>query len=367
MRIYRSVLAVIGSMGLASLGTTAYAGGCGYGASAQKCQPGVVVHPGTAPVFDPMTVSIKQPLGHLRSVHFNRAPNVSITRVHAMGPTASLEDAPSGFTKGCHPTSTQYCRSGAGTPVHVELSQPPLVHAPVVARPMVQHVPAPRVVYTGQGFDPSKFQPRQYGTNDFTPGIAHVPTSYVDRSPARAQHALNASGAGGIAPGQGGPLVAQTPTAAIPGYVHTAHVAGNRSGYGYGVARHNVAPRGIVSAPAPVVQYAPTLPTTHYAAPAPVLAPTGHATAPVQTSTGLYASNVGADGTYWEKASGPTFFGDTLATQVICKRKLPQRTHNPVVGVPEPVCVNPQAHAAHGARHQGAPVLAGGPASRWSY
>jgi len=41
----------------------------------------------------------------------------------------------------------------------------------------------------------------------------------------------------------------------------------------------------------------------------------------------------------WEKVSGPTAFGDTIATSVICKRKVPTRTVNPVVGVPVPVRV----------------------------
>ena len=54
---------------------------------------------------------------------------------------------------------------------------------------------------------------------------------------------------------------------------------------------------------------------------------------------GSYGSNVAADGTYWEKVSGPTAFGDTVASTVICKRKLQTRTVRPVVGVPVPVRV----------------------------
>ena len=52
---------------------------------------------------------------------------------------------------------------------------------------------------------------------------------------------------------------------------------------------------------------------------------------------GNYASSVGQDGSYWEKVSGPTSFGSTVATSVICKRQLPSRVVNPVVGVPVPV------------------------------
>jgi len=86
----------------------------------------------------------------------------------------------------------------------------------------------------------------------------------------------------------------------------------------------------------------------------------GQATAPVLTQNGTYASNVGADGSYWEKVSGPTAFGDTIATQVICKRKLPTQVVNPVVNVPyavpTPVYCGPTPHKPH---H--------GHKSRWTY
>jgi hypothetical protein len=57
---------------------------------------------------------------------------------------------------------------------------------------------------------------------------------------------------------------------------------------------------------------------------------------------GTYGSTVGANGTYWEKVSGPTAFGNTIATSVICKRQLPKQVVNPVVGVPVPVPVPAQ-------------------------
>ena len=101
-----------------------------------------------------------------------------------------------------------------------------------------------------------------------------------------------------------------------------------------------------------------TLPGTYASAPAMGMSMSApmmgaQATAPVLTSNGTYASNVGADGTYWEKTSGPTFFGDTLATQVICKRQLPTQVVNPVVNVPyavpTPVATTcgPEPHAMH--------------------
>jgi len=45
-------------------------------------------------------------------------------------------------------------------------------------------------------------------------------------------------------------------------------------------------------------------------------------------------------GGYWEKVSGLTMFGDTVATSVVCRRQAPQKTSqilSPVYGVPQPV------------------------------
>lgn len=161
------------------LGTTALAGGCGGSFYGQNCAPSVVVRD-SRPVFDPVNVVINQPMGHLRSVHYSRSPNVSITRIHSLDQGPNLMDTPSGFTGGCHATSTRYC-SGE-------------------RRAIAAPTPAPVV-------DNSRFQPRQYGDATFVPGIAHVPTSYVDRSVENAQAALNSGRAvpqsrtlGGTAP-----------------------------------------------------------------------------------------------------------------------------------------------------------------------
>ena len=102
--------------------------------------------------------------------------------------------------------------------------------------------------------------------------------------------------------------------------------------------------------------------------PAPVLGPVmgmgprfGQAGAPVLQQSGpmagSYGSTVGADGTYWEKVSGPTAMGDTIATSIICKRKLPTRVVNPIVNVPVPVPVAvphgcETAPVKHGARYK---------------
>jgi len=355
MRIKFSVLAAVSSLSLAALATPAFAGGCVNGA--QNCNVGVKIMPSTPAQFDSMTVHTNHPMGHLRQVDFQRSPNVSITRVHGVGPTAALSDAPSGFTGGCHPTSTQYCRADAGTPVNVNFAPAPapVVAAPYVAAPVYNApvIAQPLRSYVGQGYDPSKFAPRQYGDNTFTPGIAHVPTSYVDRSPVNAQAALNSSRAVTQPLTRGGVTPAYGQTQPLPRGVGFAAPAQQR----------------IVTLPGTMI--APSLRTgrVNFAAPAPVIAPAfgRQATAPVLTQNGTYASNVGADGTYWEKTSGPTFFGDTLATQVICKRKLPTQVVNPVVNVPYavptpvPTC-GPAPHAVH----PGHNARYGQPTSRWT-
>ena len=194
MRIKVSVLATLSGLSLAAFSTPAIAGGCGFGASA-NCGVGVNVIPSEAPSFGPMTINNRNPMGHLRTIDFQRAPNVSITRIHGIAPTASLADAPSGFTGGCHPSSTQYCRANAGTPVSVQAAAPvysaPVSAAPIVSAPVVAAPVQTLRSWTGQGYNASNFQSRQYGDNTFTPGIAHIPTSIVDRSPVNTQTILN--------------------------------------------------------------------------------------------------------------------------------------------------------------------------------
>ena len=105
MRHLGKAALILGGLGLTFAATPAIAGGCGYG-GAQNCDAGVNVNMHGAPVFGPMSVNIEQPMGYLRSIEYTRSPNVTITRLHGMQPTASLADAPSSFTGGCHPTST---------------------------------------------------------------------------------------------------------------------------------------------------------------------------------------------------------------------------------------------------------------------
>ncbi len=133
------------------------------------CRVPVIVHHSEPAPIDPMIVSTSNPMGHLRRVSLSGSPHVNIMRVHGQIPSAALSDAPSAYTGGCNPTSTQYC--GQKT---TAMPAP----APYIAPPL------PRV-------DPASFRPRQYGTTSMTRGTALVPTSHVDRSHARATAALN--------------------------------------------------------------------------------------------------------------------------------------------------------------------------------
>lgn len=282
------IAAAISALGLLSVASAANAGNCG----GSTCSMNIQYTPTMAPKFGPMTVSNNNPMGHLRTVDFQRAPNVSIMRVHGMAPTVSLSDAPVGFSKGCHPQSTQYCRQGG-------------VSAPT--RPQYNAVVTPAPVTMGQGYDPSKFSPRQYGENTFTPGIAHIPTSIVDRSPENADRALNSGRAVAQPIANGG--VAPRPSMMMP--------MGQSIGYSQQV-RIPTTFRG--SAP---MGYSAGMPRM--------------AGGPVLQANGTYGSTVGSDGTYWEKMSGPTMIGNTMASQVICKRQIRQRVVRPIINVPVPV------------------------------
>jgi len=170
---------LLGALSAALMAAPAFAGGnCAGG----NCAVPVHVLPSMPTQFGPLTIQNQNPLGHLRTIDFQRAPHVSITRVHGLAPTATLSDAPSGFTGGCHPSSTTYCRQGGN------FAAPVNVPAPVFSAPIAS---APRVVRTGGGYDASKFTPRTYGDASFVPGVAYLPTSTVVRDPAAAQQVLD--------------------------------------------------------------------------------------------------------------------------------------------------------------------------------
>ena len=320
---------LLGVLSATIMAAPAFAGG---NCSSGNCGTSVQVMPSYAPEFGPMTIRTENPMGHLRSVNFQRSPNVTITRIHGMAPSAGLSDAPSGFTGGCHPTSTTYCRQDAGRPVQVQMAPP----APVFQAPA-----QPVTVRVGGGYDPSKFAPRTYGDASLVPGIAYLPTSKVIRDPAAAQEVLDS--------GRTRPqdvVVPGTGTAPHMGMVRQQPVYGGMNmQYGGFLPAQQMRAPGLMNTQG--LRLAPTRRGPSFGQPsAPVLQHSG-------PMAGTYGSSVGSDGTYWEKTSGPTAFGNTIATQVICKRQLPRQVVNPIIGVPTPVpvpvqqgCQTAQAPAA---------------------
>lgn len=301
MRRFQFGLTALSSFGFIMTAPAAFAGNCAT-AGGQNCHPGVVYASSSAPRFDPVLINERQPLQGLRSVNIRTAPTVSITRLYGQQPLASIHDAPSGFTGGCHPTSTQYCRQNVARPniVRHQAPAPRLAVSPIL-QPNVQ---------IGGGYNAAAFQPRQYGENIFTPGIAYIPTSYVDRNP----HTANRLLASGL----------------TRSHQTTSH--------------HTVSSLPVVS---------------------------GH------SQTGNAVSSLASDGTYWEKVSGPTLFGNTLATQVVCKRQAPvqhvqtvqvqRQVVRPIIPVPvaAPVyCENTVINSRYGhtglaqpAPHSGGPFI----------
>lgn len=297
MRLIFKKAAILGGLSVSLLSTSAFAGGCFPGPSGPVCAPNVIAHPGGAPGIDPVHVYSQRPMGHLKSIQYLGTPSVNITRIHGVQGAPALQDAPSGFTGGCTPESTQYCRTGGApapmpmpmmpSPAPIMAAPAPIMSAPIIAPPAPQVTE--RVVAIGGGYDPSKFAPRTYGSNELTPGIAHIPTSIVDRSHANATAVLNSGmtqpqpiASGGIVPMPS--MMSSTPA-----------MSGN-----------------VIGTVSNTVTMAP--------------------------QTNVYPGSMASDGTFYEKVSGPTMFGSMQATQVICKRQAPQRhIQSPVIGVPTPV------------------------------
>lgn len=88
------------------------------------CQFSVQVLPHYAPAVGPITVQHRTPFDGHRSIRFRQAPNVSILRVHGLPESVGLGDAPTGFSGGCHPHSTQYCRSSDGRDAPITIPTP---------------------------------------------------------------------------------------------------------------------------------------------------------------------------------------------------------------------------------------------------
>jgi len=285
-----------GGVSLSVFSLSAQAGDCGLNAA---CQSDVVIRSTPSHSIDPMYIYSQNPMGHLRSVQYLGTPSVNIMRVHSAQPVAELSDAPGGIKGDCLPYASQYCRKSdvvpqaVAQPVAQPVITPPAMPAPVVAAPVVTE----RVVHVGGGYDPSKFEPRIYGSMERVPGIAHIPTSIVDRSHANA-HAWLESGQVQPQP------VIQVPQAHLGTLTQTVTIA-------------------------------------------PEVAP--------------YGGSVGADGTYWEKVSGATTIDGMSATQVVCKRQAPQiHVQHDVHAAPSPAgCIEPSAMPMMSGYTSSQPVMAG--------
>ena len=330
LNVLKTTLLCVSGLGLFAANSPAYAQGCGLGVNPALCQTGVNVNPGTGPVFDDMNVNIHQPMGFLRSIDYQRAPNVSITRVHGMTDSAGLTDFPSAFSNGCHPSSTAYCRQDSGVPVNVQFNAPQIQSVPTFnTAPAFNFAPAPsapRTVAIGGGYDPSKFIPRQYGEFSFTPGIAYVPTSYVNRNPADAARVLAENGYSTDAyptnSYSAGNVNLSAPT--VSSNINFASVTPSFAPVG----GSNLLAGGPIGQVPNGAQYLGSVVTGQTT--------TGGASAP----SGNAITGVDGSGGYWEQVSGLTMFGDTVATSVVCRRQAPQATAqvvSPVYGVPQPV------------------------------
>lgn len=172
-RIY-TVVAAIGGLSLSLGGTAAVAGSCGMqyrpcpvriappppppprfvapcnlqmpqANPVPNCQVPFVVNPGAPAQIDPVVIHSSQPLDYLRSVKFSGSPHVNITRIHGQAPSVGLKDVPTAFTGGCHPESTEYCRTPAAAVRPAAVPAPVRVAAPVRIAAPVYVAPAPKV------------------------------------------------------------------------------------------------------------------------------------------------------------------------------------------------------------------------------
>lgn len=145
-RLFITAATVMG-LGLTVGGTPAMAGYCGQGPVGpiykQNCNVPVVMMPSAPAVQDPVVVHTSQPMDYLRSIKYHGAPHVNVTRIHGLPPTVGLGDVPIGFTGGCNPTSTTYCRRPMG---HVAPMVAPKPQTHIVSATITPPQPRPAPV-----------------------------------------------------------------------------------------------------------------------------------------------------------------------------------------------------------------------------
>jgi len=160
--------------------------------SGDRCNPGYVYS--QSPVVSaPISTHYGQPYDHLRRSEYVQTPQINVTRIETGRRHASLSDAPAHAWAGCGGGHGQItCAAPAPAPI---MARPmPVMPAPVMMAPAPVVAPAPLRSYSAShSYDASKYVSRQYGSADFVPGIAHIPTSIVDRSVAN-RDAILASG-----------------------------------------------------------------------------------------------------------------------------------------------------------------------------
>jgi len=370
MRIYSVVSAAVSGILMVGVSTVALAGSCGGGVvcnsglnasvmpyegvrsascnvrpsvgvrpvgvrSVNNCNPGVVNHGVNVDPLAPVNSYSTAPYGYLKTFAYKNTPNVNVMRVHTRGQMVPMNAAPTGFSGGCNPVSTGYCRTG-GTPVAMPQVRPlpmPQMRAPmqIMGTPIMRAPVAPVQVRTGQGYNPANFAPRQYGSNVLTPGTAHIPTSIVDRSPI-----THIDG------------VAQQQVSSVTTVNGT-----------YG-ARFN--------GPRPVQ---------------PQMRPQMGGNVIGHVSGGSYTYKTAGTPDYWEKTSGATVVDGLPATQILCRRggaPGTSRTVNvvrPVIGVPRPVptavrvpvrpVCGPVAMPQQRVMQRPMPAQMPAPGGRWAY
>ncbi|WP_298917072.1 hypothetical protein [uncultured Algimonas sp.] len=149
MAIKKALLGVGGLLALlCPTGAVANPGEACNVAGSPGCDAGLALMPAPVGHGGPGTVENRTPYDFLDSVHFQRLPHVSITRIHGLDATVGLPDAPVAFTSGCYPGSTTYCRSGAAAaPVIKAPAIPqPVIRPPIVAAPTIHRPPVYRPI-----------------------------------------------------------------------------------------------------------------------------------------------------------------------------------------------------------------------------
>lgn len=344
MRTYRIVTTALSSLLLTGISASAFAG-CFTGGV--NCQAPTIAHAAASDALAPVHSYNQTPYGHLKRFEYKNTPNVNILRLHGRAPAASLTDHPSRFaSNGCTTSSTTYCRTN-----HGPISAP--IAAPMPA-PFIAPLPAPVRPILKPYFNKNL---------PFVPGIAHVPTSIIDRSPVvyingKAQPpalpVINGTALNHGTPAHGhiqapGPHIGAGP---VSGHAHNSDYAHNRSHGRHTVSHHraHMAPivkraRPVALRPAAMAPIAmPSRVSTNYATTSQVTSHNfGGANRLGQVVTNQYTYQPQGGGQYWEKTSGPTIVGGLPATQIICRRNAPRpapvtvRVVRPVIGVPTPI------------------------------